>query len=182
MLPQTVRVPPGRFDLAKAQRRQHLVEGLLRALAQLDAVVAAIRAAPDGPAATAALRSNFGLSDEQVRCAARASHSQACLCSAQCTWLYLSMRPSAGLKLNGRHCARRGTHERVALICSRVFEPTFEGGHGTVYAQQRFWNAARKQSIWPAAAIATEHCLDHNRCLAGIIHTCPATDYRAACA
>ena len=56
-----------RYNLAKAQRRQHLVEGLLRALRQLDAVVAAIRAARDGPAAAAALRSGFELSAEQVR-------------------------------------------------------------------------------------------------------------------
>lgn len=58
--------PSCRYDLAKAQRRQHLVEGLLRALRQLDAVVATIRAAQDGPAAAAALRSNYQLSAEQV--------------------------------------------------------------------------------------------------------------------
>ena len=42
------------------------MEGLLRALRQLDAVVATIRAAQDGPAAAAALRSNCQLSVEQV--------------------------------------------------------------------------------------------------------------------
>ena len=42
------------------------MEGLLRALRQLDAVVATIRAAQDGPAAAAALRSNYQLSTEQV--------------------------------------------------------------------------------------------------------------------
>ncbi|KAK9837232.1 hypothetical protein WJX81_000248 [Elliptochloris bilobata] len=55
-----------RFDMAKAQRRQHLVEGLLHALSRLDAIVAAIRAAQDGPAAAAALRTDFGLSAEQA--------------------------------------------------------------------------------------------------------------------
>jgi len=58
-----------RFDLAKAERRQHLVEGFLSALARMDAVVAAIRAAPDGAAAARALCTNFQLSPEQARAA-----------------------------------------------------------------------------------------------------------------
>ncbi|WIA14237.1 hypothetical protein OEZ85_002775 [Tetradesmus obliquus] len=52
--------------LGKAQARMHLVEGLLSALAQLDEVVQAIRAAPDGAAARAALTSRFGLSGAQA--------------------------------------------------------------------------------------------------------------------
>jgi DNA gyrase/topoisomerase IV subunit A len=56
-----------RFDLAKAERRQHLVEGFLSALSRMDAVVAAIRAAPDGAAAARALCSDFKLSPDQAR-------------------------------------------------------------------------------------------------------------------
>ena len=55
-----------RFELQRAERREHLVEGLLKAQAQLDRVVASIRAAKDGPAAAAALQQQFGLSPEQV--------------------------------------------------------------------------------------------------------------------
>ncbi|BDA50481.1 DNA gyrase subunit A [Coccomyxa sp. Obi] len=54
-----------RFDLKKAQARQHIVEGLLKALTDLDKVVATVRAAKDGAAASKELQSNFGLSVEQ---------------------------------------------------------------------------------------------------------------------
>ena len=43
------------FRLRKAQARAHIVEGLLRAIDMLDAVIAAIRASDDRPAALAAL-------------------------------------------------------------------------------------------------------------------------------
>lgn len=52
--------------LSKATARLHLVEGLLLALQQLDAVVQAIRAAADGPAAKTALVSRFALSEAQA--------------------------------------------------------------------------------------------------------------------
>jgi DNA gyrase/topoisomerase IV subunit A len=55
-----------RFDLRKAQARQHIVQGLLRALADLDKVVATVRAAKDGAAASKDLQQSFGLSPEQV--------------------------------------------------------------------------------------------------------------------
>ncbi len=57
---------PHRFDLRKAQVRQHIVEGLLKALTDLDKVVATVRAAKDGAAASKELQSKFGLSVEQV--------------------------------------------------------------------------------------------------------------------
>ncbi len=56
-----------RYDLRRAQKRQHIVEGLLRALAELDRVVSAVRAAKDGAAASAELQAQFGLSAEQVQ-------------------------------------------------------------------------------------------------------------------
>ncbi|KAK9917213.1 hypothetical protein WJX75_001927 [Coccomyxa subellipsoidea] len=55
-----------RFDLRKAQARQHIVQGLLRALADLDKVVATVRAAKDGAAASKDLQQSFGLSPEQA--------------------------------------------------------------------------------------------------------------------
>jgi DNA gyrase subunit A len=56
-----------RHRLRKAKARLHVVEGLLLAMTQLDAVVAAVRAAADGPAARQALCSpKFGLTPEQA--------------------------------------------------------------------------------------------------------------------
>ncbi|MEK6984813.1 MAG: DNA gyrase subunit A [Candidatus Thermoplasmatota archaeon] len=53
------------FELRKAEARAHLLEGLLIALANIDAVVALIRASKDPETALAGLRSNWGLSEEQ---------------------------------------------------------------------------------------------------------------------
>ena len=55
------------FLLDKARARAHVVEGLLKAIDMLDAVIATIRASDDRPAALAALRADpFGFSDEQA--------------------------------------------------------------------------------------------------------------------
>jgi len=55
------------FRLRKAEARAHIVEGLLKALDQLDAVIAAIRSSDDRPAARAALMSApFEFSEEQA--------------------------------------------------------------------------------------------------------------------
>ncbi|HLN16386.1 MAG TPA: DNA gyrase subunit A [Acidimicrobiales bacterium] len=55
------------FRLRKARARAHIVEGLLRALDMLDAVIAAIRASDDRPAARAALMVDpFSFSEEQA--------------------------------------------------------------------------------------------------------------------
>jgi DNA gyrase subunit A len=53
-------------QLADATVREHVVSGLLIALRDIDAVVAAIRASADGAAAAAALRDAVGLSEEQT--------------------------------------------------------------------------------------------------------------------
>ncbi len=56
-----------RFRLAKAQARAHIVEGLLKAIDMLDAVIAAIRNSDDRSAARAALMSApFEFSEEQA--------------------------------------------------------------------------------------------------------------------
>jgi DNA gyrase subunit A len=55
------------FLLGKARARAHVVEGLLRAIDMLDAVIAAIRGSDDRPAALAALQAEpFSFSEEQA--------------------------------------------------------------------------------------------------------------------
>lgn len=55
-----------RFNLAKANKRLHLVQGFLAALTDLDQIVKTIRAANDGAAASDALQQQFSLSKEQA--------------------------------------------------------------------------------------------------------------------
>jgi len=55
------------FRLKKARERAHIVEGLLRAIDMLDAVIAAIRASEDRPAARTALMAEpFSFSEQQA--------------------------------------------------------------------------------------------------------------------
>jgi DNA gyrase subunit A len=55
------------FRLAKARRREHLVEGLLRAIDLIDAIIEMIRAASDRQEIIATLQSDrFGFSEEQA--------------------------------------------------------------------------------------------------------------------
>jgi len=56
-----------RFDLAKAKQRAHILEGLVIALDNLDAVIKLIRAAPDPPTASEQLQSGFGLTEVQAQ-------------------------------------------------------------------------------------------------------------------
>jgi DNA gyrase subunit A len=53
------------FELAQAQAREHILEGLKIAVDNIDEVVKIIRGAKDVPAADAALRKQFGLSEKQ---------------------------------------------------------------------------------------------------------------------
>ena len=53
------------FDLAQAEAREHILEGLKIAVDNIDEVVQIIRKAKDVPSADAALRSRFGLSEKQ---------------------------------------------------------------------------------------------------------------------
>jgi DNA gyrase subunit A len=54
------------FLLDKAERRLHIVEGLLLALDQIDEVIETIRSSPDVPTAQAQLMDRFGLSEMQA--------------------------------------------------------------------------------------------------------------------
>ncbi|MBQ5955993.1 MAG: DNA gyrase subunit A [Clostridia bacterium] len=56
-----------RFDLEKAEKRAHIVEGLLKALDVIDEVIATIRASRDGNDARNALMKNFDLSEVQAQ-------------------------------------------------------------------------------------------------------------------
>jgi len=53
------------FELEKARARAHILEGLLKALANLDAVIDTIRKSKDAEAAKAALMTRFKFSDKQ---------------------------------------------------------------------------------------------------------------------
>jgi DNA gyrase subunit A len=56
-----------RFELDKAEKRAHILEGLLVALDRIDEVVALIRASKDADTARSGLVSKFALSDEQAK-------------------------------------------------------------------------------------------------------------------
>ncbi|MFK0731245.1 MAG: DNA topoisomerase (ATP-hydrolyzing) subunit A [Gloeotrichia echinulata IR180] len=55
-----------RYQLRKAEERDHLLQGLLIALAHLDAIINLIRQAPDAPTAKGELITNYGLSEVQA--------------------------------------------------------------------------------------------------------------------
>jgi DNA gyrase subunit A len=54
------------YELRKAEERDHLLQGLLIALAQLDAIIALIRGAADTPTAKGELITTYGLSEVQA--------------------------------------------------------------------------------------------------------------------
>ena len=56
-----------RFDLARAQERAHILEGLKICLDHLDEVIKTIRAASDQDTASTQLQSRFGLSERQAK-------------------------------------------------------------------------------------------------------------------
>ena len=56
-----------RFDLEKAEKRAHIVEGLLKALDSIDEIIAAIKASKDGGTARLALMERFGFSEVQAQ-------------------------------------------------------------------------------------------------------------------
>ncbi|MFA6413827.1 MAG: DNA gyrase subunit A [Syntrophales bacterium] len=56
-----------RFDLAKATDRAHILDGLIIALTNIDAVVAVIKASANPQEAAVALCDSFGLTDPQAR-------------------------------------------------------------------------------------------------------------------
>ncbi len=55
------------FELARARERGHILEGLLKALASLDDIIATIRKADDAEDASQALQTRFGLTEVQAR-------------------------------------------------------------------------------------------------------------------
>jgi DNA gyrase subunit A len=55
-----------RYELRKAEERDHILQGLLIALSQLDAIINLIRHAPDVPTAKGELITNYGLSEVQA--------------------------------------------------------------------------------------------------------------------
>ncbi|HPP62154.1 MAG TPA: DNA gyrase subunit A [Anaerolineales bacterium] len=64
---QTVIVRRSNFELAKARARQHILDGLLIALNNIDAVIKTIREAKDADAAKTSLMTRFKLSELQAQ-------------------------------------------------------------------------------------------------------------------
>ncbi|NLP05203.1 DNA gyrase subunit A, partial [Candidatus Fermentibacteria bacterium] len=56
-----------RFDLARAEERAHILEGLLKALEAIDEIIAVIRASKDQDGASKALIEGFGFTERQAR-------------------------------------------------------------------------------------------------------------------
>ena len=56
-----------RFELEKARRRAHILEGLLVAIANMDAIIQLIRQSPDAEAARTNLIERYALSEEQAQ-------------------------------------------------------------------------------------------------------------------
>src|SRR5579884_1499413 len=56
-----------RYELAKAEARKHILEGLKKALDQLDAIISAIRASQSSEVALTNLQQQFGFSEEQSK-------------------------------------------------------------------------------------------------------------------
>ncbi|MEM6433045.1 MAG: DNA gyrase subunit A [Cyanobacteria bacterium P01_D01_bin.115] len=54
-----------RYDLEKTEARLHIVDGLIRALENLDQLIEILRHAPDGTTAKVSLQAAFGLDDRQ---------------------------------------------------------------------------------------------------------------------
>ncbi|MGQ9552926.1 MAG: DNA gyrase subunit A [Anaerolineae bacterium] len=63
---QQVIVRRAQFDLERAQRRAHILQGLLIALDNIDAIIETIRSSPDTETASHRLIERFGLSEEQA--------------------------------------------------------------------------------------------------------------------
>jgi len=64
---KTIIIRRTRFDLAKAERRAHILEGILKALDNLDEVIATIRASQTPPEARERLMAGFALSEVQAQ-------------------------------------------------------------------------------------------------------------------
>ena len=64
---QEIVVRRSKFDLDKARKRAHILQGLLVALDHIDEVIEAIRRSRDSDAAMKRLRERFSLSEEQAR-------------------------------------------------------------------------------------------------------------------
>ncbi len=64
---KTIIVRRTRFDLRKAEERAHILEGILKALDQLDEVIATIRSSQTPAEARQRLMQGFALSDEQAQ-------------------------------------------------------------------------------------------------------------------
>jgi len=95
-----------RFQLEKALARAHILEGLLIALANLDAVIETIRKSPDADAAMRRLMSRFSLSEKQARAI-----------------LDMQLRRLAALERQKIEAEQRSLVERIGYLRSLLADP-----------------------------------------------------------
>jgi len=95
-----------RFELAKARQRAHILEGLLIALANLDAVIQTIRQSPDAEAARTRLMERFTLSEAQAQAI-----------------LDMQLRRLAALERQKIEDEQRQTLERIAFLEDLLASP-----------------------------------------------------------
>ncbi len=95
-----------RFQLQKALARAHILEGLLIALANLDAVIETIRKSPDADAAMQRLMSRFSLSEKQARAI-----------------LDMQLRRLAALERQKIEAEQRGLVERIGYLRALLADP-----------------------------------------------------------
>ncbi len=95
------------FDLEKARARAHILEGLLVALANLDAVIQTIRQSPDADTAKERLMSRFNLSEIQAQAI-----------------LDMQLRRLAALERQKIEDEQRETLERIAFLEDLLANPS----------------------------------------------------------
>ncbi len=95
-----------KFELEKARARAHILEGLLIALANLDAVIQTIRQSPDAEAAKERLMERFNLSERQAQAI-----------------LDMQLRRLAALERQKIEDEQRQTLERIAFLEDLLANP-----------------------------------------------------------
>lgn len=86
-------------QLQRLETREHVVEGLERALANIDGIITKMKESKDGPTAKAALMDSFGFSDSQADAI-----------------LALTLRRLTGLEAEKLHSERRELTERIVSL------------------------------------------------------------------
>ena len=159
------------FRLRKARARAHIVEGLLKAIDMLDAVIAAIRASDDRPAARAALMAEpFSFSEEQ------ANHILD-MTLGRLTRLGRSNLEEEMAKLRRHHRRARGHPGRPRSACARVIATEL------AEIRTKFANDRRTEITHDPGELGVEDLISDEEIVvtmtrAGYIKAVPAASFR----